>query len=103
MTTRLLGHPYTGPYLDHWVTVGHANPWIHDAMDPPFASHRFTAFDTDLEAIQTLLRRAIPENHQPFIPAIDLINRAEIVGKDERFAGLVGCSAVRLMFRKNLI
>ena len=50
------GHSYTGPYLTHWLAIGHANPWIHDAMDPPFASHRFTAFDTDLEAIQTLLR-----------------------------------------------
>ena len=50
-----VGRRYTGPYLAHWLQEGHANPWIHDAIDPPFAADRFTVFDTDDEAIQAIL------------------------------------------------
>jgi hypothetical protein len=50
-----IGHPYTGPYLAHWLREGQANPWIDQAVDPPFAVRRFTEFDTDGEAIQMIL------------------------------------------------
>lgn len=55
MATRSWGHPYTGLYLTHWLAVGQANLWIREATDPPFAADRFTAFDTDAEAIQAVL------------------------------------------------
>ena len=55
METFPSDHPYTGPYLAYWLKAGHANPWIAAASDPPFSAQRFTAFDTDEDALAFIL------------------------------------------------
>ncbi len=40
--------PSSSPYLEIWLTLGRANPWIREATDPPFTSDSFyTCRDED--------------------------------------------------------